>query len=166
MNRLARRSNIVLILTKVIPVLNQKTRVSVVRVDIGWVSESTRNSRNYACKAHTICYSFGCDDEHTTVLPSIPPPPDSWETPPVQLYWNSTKISNSTSRLTYWIYFLGTLESTHTTDMCVFHQKLDFRGRFDMFDIAPWHLEPLLNHWTNLEPLYVKKKFFTMHFGR
>ena len=48
---------------------------------------------------HTYCY--GCDDKHTTVLPSIPPPPDYWKIPPVQLYWKSTKISNSTSRLTH-----------------------------------------------------------------
>ena len=46
---------------------------------------------------HAYCY--GCNDEYILVLPAISIPTDLWESYPVQLHWNSTKINNSTSQL-------------------------------------------------------------------
>jgi hypothetical protein len=47
---------------------------------------------------HTYCY--GCEDEHTSVLPTVPVSNDDWKTLVIQLYLKSTNVNNSTSRLT------------------------------------------------------------------
>ena len=67
----------------------------------------THRSLSETVTYHAYCY--GCDDKHTTVLHSIPPPSDYWKIPPLQLYWKSTKISNSTSQLTHQIFPRTTL---------------------------------------------------------
>ena len=56
-------------------------------------------------------YYYGCDDEHTLVLVTIPTPTDSWESYLVQHYWKSTKTSNSSTRLTYLLLYKTTLLS-------------------------------------------------------
>ena len=58
---------------------------------------------------HTYCP--GCDDKHYLALLTFPTPTDCWETPLVQLYWNSTKISNSTIWLSTPLFHKTTLLS-------------------------------------------------------
>ena len=53
----------------------------------------------------------GCHDKHYLVVLTFPPPADCWETPLVQLYWNSTKISNSTISLSTPLFHKTTLLS-------------------------------------------------------
>ena len=54
---------------------------------------------------HTYCY--GCDDEYTLVLLTVPNPTDLWESHSVP-HSNSTKINHSTSRLIFLPNYKGT----------------------------------------------------------
>jgi hypothetical protein len=58
---------------------------------------------------HAYCYC--CDDEHILVLPAVQTPTDLWESHPIQLDLNSTKVSKSTSPLTSTIFSMTTLPS-------------------------------------------------------
>ena len=62
--------------------------------------EHNQSNRTIGTRVTYHAYCYGCNDEHTSILPTVPVPNDYWETLLIQLYWKSTNINNTTSQLT------------------------------------------------------------------
>ena len=69
--------------------------------------ESSLQMQVLKVTCHAYCY--GCEDEHTSVLPTVPVSNDDWKTLVIQPYVKSSNFNNSTSRLTPIIFNTTTL---------------------------------------------------------
>ena len=58
--------------------------------------EHNQSNRTIGTRVTYHAYCYGCNDEHTSILPTVPVPNDYWETELIQLFWKSTNNHNCT----------------------------------------------------------------------